>query len=295
MTRTIVRKTILAALLVGLVMGLSASVPWAVDNDLSQEKAHNSTPQALVHIHWDIGKKVTFQSYSIDVTFSEDVSSSEVQLYFAPIGWGKLNGTSFYGGLQTQVSGCRGSNGCRSLLGHGLLFSMWGERSPEAIRPSAGGYYRSSGCEGDYVSVRRPYRWTQGTYTYKLVRMDRETIGCEEYTWVGAFVYSHEKNENVFIGALRFKGSKLMLDPHLGSFIEVYGPRRPPSEIPKLTVTFGNVTINGKPATSLSADASYEDGVPDYAQAKARGKTVVVKLGQHGRNRKQRQVRLIAN
>ncbi len=108
-------------------------------------------------------------------------------------------------------------------------------------------------------------------------------------------MYSHEKNENVFIGALRFKGGKLILDPHLGSFIEVYGPRRPPSAIPKLTVTFGNLTINGKRVARFNADASYEEGVPDYAQAKARGKTVVVKLGKHVGNRKQRRVRLISS
>ena len=295
MTRTIIRRVILGALLVGLLMGLTVLVPWAAQTDPSREKTYLSTPQALFRIHWNIGRNVTFQSYSVDVTFHEDVSSSGVWLYFAPIGRGTLSATDFYGGLQTQIPGCRGSGGCQHGLGHGLLFSMWGERRIDAIRPSAGGYYRSSGSEGDYISVRRPYRWTQGTYTYKLVRMDRDIIGCRAYTWVGAFVYSHERNENVFIGALRFKGDRLILEPHLGSFIELYGPRSVTSAIPKLTVTFGNLTVNGKPVTDLRADVHYDVGVPDYTRVDAHGKSVIVKLGQPARNRKYRQVRLIDN
>jgi len=42
--------------------------------------------------------------------------------------------------------------------------------------------------------------------------MDQETIGGQPHTWVGAFVYSHESDENVFVGDLRFKNEKLTLD-----------------------------------------------------------------------------------
>ena len=46
-------------------------------------------------------------------------------------------------------------------------------------------------------SVSRPYEWSKGTYTYRVVRTDEETIDGKPHTWVGAFVYSHEKDENV--------------------------------------------------------------------------------------------------
>ena len=77
--------------------------------------------------------------------------------------------------------------------------------------PREGGFFKSSGHEGDFVSVRRPFEWKKGKYTYKLTRMDQQMIDDKPCTWVGAFVYSHEKDENVFVGALRFKGEKLVL------------------------------------------------------------------------------------
>lgn len=124
---------------------------------------------------------------------------------------------------------------------------MWGERSHDAIRPSEGGFFQSSGHEGDFVSVRRPYEWKKGTYTYRLTRMDQEMIDGKPFTWVGAFVYSHEKDENVFVGTLRFKGEKLVLDRKVANFVEVYGRQRPAADIPKVTVTFGPPVVNGMP------------------------------------------------
>ena len=115
------------------------------------------------------------------------------------------------------------------------------------------------------MSVRRPYEWKKGKYTYKIVKMDKEEVEGQPMTWVGAFVYSHDKDENVFIGALRFKGENLVLARKVASFVEVYGQRIPVAEIPKVTVTFGNLKVNGKPVKAASADAIYPKKVPDYA------------------------------
>lgn len=76
--------------------------------------------------------------------------------------------------------------------------------------------------------------------------MDKEVIDSQSYAWVGAFVYSHEKDENVFFGALRFKAEDLVLSRKVASFIEIYGPCVPVSEIPAVTVSFGNLRTNGK-------------------------------------------------
>lgn len=83
------------------------------------------------------------------------------------------------------------------------------------------------------MSVRRPYGWHKGKYTYKIVRMDREEIGGEPRTWVGVFVYSYERGENVFVGAMRFKGEDLVLSRKPASFVEVYGRRIPVDDIPR--------------------------------------------------------------
>src|SRR5262249_6212060 len=162
---------------------------------------------------------------------------SSVNLYLSPVGLGHLSRTPFYGGLQTQVDGHTKKDPKLRTLGPGCLFSMWGERSLDAIRPSEGGFCQSSGHEGDVVSVRRPYDWKKGTYTYRLTRMDQESSDGQPCTWVGAFVYSHQKDENVFVGALRFKGERLVLDRKVANFVEVYGRQRPVADIPKVTVT----------------------------------------------------------
>jgi hypothetical protein len=68
------------------------------------EKQYARMPWHLVDVWWDLGKDVPFQSYSVDVTISDDVPSS-ANLYIAPIGLGHLGKTPFYGGIQTQVDG----------------------------------------------------------------------------------------------------------------------------------------------------------------------------------------------
>lgn len=248
-------------------------------------------PWHLVDLWWDLGKERAFESYSIDVTISDDVPASK-NLYIAPIGLGHLSKTPFYGGIQTQTDGYTRDDKRLRKVGHGLLMSMWGERSHSAIRPAAGGFFQSSGHEGDFVSVRRPYPWSKGTYTYKIVRMDKEMIEDKPFTWVGAFIYSHAKDENIFIGGLRFKGSELKLAPKIASFVEVYGPRVPVAEIPRLTVTFGNLQINGSPATVKSVEAIYPKGVPDYAEAQGKQTSVVVLVGEPVKDRLKRQVKL---
>jgi hypothetical protein len=256
------------------------------------DKSYARMPWHLVDVWWDIGKDMPFQSYSIDVTIRDDVPSS-ANLYIAPIGLGHLGKSPFYGGIQSQEDGHTKKDPQVRKLGPGFIFSMWGERSLDAIRPSIGGFCQSSGHEGDFVSVRRPYEWHKGTYTYKIVRMDEEEIDGKPYTWVGVFVYSHEKDENVFVGSLRFAGKDLLLSRKLASFVEVYGRRVPVSEIPRVTVTFGKLTVNGKPVEVTSAEAIYPKGVPDYADTVAKDGRLEITVGKPVEDRTKRTVRLI--
>ena len=84
------------------------------------------TPWHLVDTWWNIGEDVPFESYSIDVTISNDVSP-EVNLYIAPIGRGDFGPTIFYGGIQTQSDGNTKKDPRLRKLGPGFLFSMWGD------------------------------------------------------------------------------------------------------------------------------------------------------------------------
>jgi len=272
-----------------LVSSAVACLPAsAADTPAAVDKQYRRMPWHLIDVWWDLGKNQAFESYSIDVEFSDDVSSA-VNLYVSPVGLGHLSGTAFYGGIQTQCDGYTAQERRLRKLGPGLLMSMWGQRSLDAIRPSDGGFLQSSGHEGDFVSVRRPYQWSKGKYTYRVVRMDREEVQGKPFTWIGAFCYSHARNENIFIGALRFPGENLTLDRKIASFVEIYGQLRPVSDIPKLTVTFDNLRVNGKPVEKLSATAIYPKDVPDYASTAAKGQALEITVGQPVENRSRRQ------
>jgi hypothetical protein len=271
---------------------LSVSSAIGDDQPPKDEKSYKPTPWHLVDIWWDVGQETPFESLAVDVTISDEVPAA-THLYVSPIGLGHLSKTPFYGGIQTQADGNTRKDPSLRGIGSGFLFSMWGERSLDAIRPAEGGFLQSSGHEGDFVSVRRPFAWTKGKYTYRLTRMDQETIDGKPYTWVGAFVYSHEKDENLFVGALRFKGDKLVLDRKVANFVEIYGARKPIADIPKVTVTFGPPVVNGKAPTNPTAEAVYPKGVPDYADTAAKDGSLVVTVGSPVPGRDKRTVKLI--
>lgn len=281
----------IALLLVGFV-GVTGSSTRAQNRRLPGKTRYRRPPWHLIDLWWDTRRDAVFESYSIDVTISDNVPAS-ASLYIAPVGLGHLSKTAFYGGIQTRTDGYTKRDRRLRILGPGFLMSMWGARDFDAIRPAVGGFCQSSGHEGDFVSVRRPYAWTKGTYTYKVVRMDRESVADKPCTWVGAFVYSHTKDENVFVGALRFPGDRLVLSRKIASFVEIYGKRKPLTEIPRLTVTFGNLRVNGRPIRRPAVTAIYPRRVPDFAQAVADKGGVVVTVGREVKQRTERRVRLL--
>jgi hypothetical protein len=254
--------------------------------------ADRPPPWHLVDIWWDLGRDIALERFGLDVTIEGNVPA-DVNLYIAPIGLGKLSGTQFYGGLQTQIDGYTKEDRRLRKLGPGMLMSMWGERSFDAIRPAEGGFCQSSGHEGDFVSVRQPFAWKPGKYRYEIVRMDRELVGDGATTWVGAYLHVYATGENVFVGALRFPSEKLVLGRRTASFVEIYGRAIPVERIPRLTVTLGNFTAAGRPVATAGATAIYPDGVPDYARATAENGHVVIRVGEPIENRRERRVRLM--
>ncbi len=274
-----------------LLLIFSLIVTNSVRSADAQERPFARMPWHLVDLWWDLGKDQSFESYSIDVTFSDNVPAT-TNLYVAPLGLGHLNKTPFYGGIQTQADGNTKSEPQLRKIGPGFLMSMWGERQLDAIRPSQGGFFQSSGHEGDFVSVRYPYAWTKGTYTYRVVKMEKEIVDDKPTTWVGAFVFSHDKHENIFVGALRFPGEQLVLSRKVASFVEIYGGSIPVEQIPKLTVTFGQLKVNGEPKKNPAVEAIYPKDVPDYAKATWNRENVTVEVGTDFGERKARRVKL---
>lgn len=86
----------------------------------------------------------------------------------------------------------------------------------------------------------------------------------------------------------------MTLDSKVANFIEIYGTRRPMTDIPKVTVTFSPPIVNGIIAKNPTAKAIYPRGVPDYAEAEAQGGALVIKVGHPVRGREKREAILIS-
>jgi len=255
------QKTIglLAALLVVSLFAMPAPAQRAED--------YKRMPWHLADIWWDFGEATTFESFEIDVTIEGEIGD-DVNLYIAPFGLSQLGESRFYGGIQTHTLAQMKDNPRRRDLGRGGIFSMWGERSHDAIRTGPGGFMESSGHEGDFISVRREIEWGEGRYTFRIVKQRVEYIDGAAYTWVAYTIYSHEDDVETFCGALRFPGEDLQLGRRNAGFIELYG-RRPQSldVIPDVAITFHNPVVNGRAIERPTALAVYDQGVPDYVVA----------------------------
>lgn len=245
-------------------------------------------PWHLADVWWSFEQPTTnFASLDIDVTIDRDVPST-FNLYVAPCGLGELSGIRFYGGLQSNVNGWQSrTNQTRVHIGKGGIFSRWGKGklSVAQARGAEDSHYEAAGYEGDFVSVRRAYPWTKGTYTWSLRAADTEHAEGTNYTWVSCFITSHESGEQRFIGSLRFEGTDLTFWNKHAAFVEVYSTAKiPRSEIPEVKVTFGYPRVNGRPPKLKSARVIHpgpgqQSGSPDCATAVASGSDVIVTVG----------------
>jgi hypothetical protein len=179
-------------------------------------------PWHFADIWWDFDKPTPhFQSLDIDVTIDRDVPST-CNLYVSPCGLGDLSGIRFYGGLQTNSSGWESADDhTRHFIGKGGIFSRWGKGnlSINQARGADDSRFEAAGYEGDFVSVRRPFDWTKGTYTYSLRAADNETVDGNDFTWISCFITDHQSGLSRFIGSLRFEGKDLTFWKRHSAFI----------------------------------------------------------------------------
>ena len=279
--------------------GETAAVPFAEDvcaQPSPEEMAKAAgvqlprLPWHVVNVWWDFEKPAEhFESLAVDVTIDRDVPAT-YNLYISPCGIAEINGMQFYGGLQSNINGwASAEDHTRVHPGKGAIFSRWSndKKTPiglNHVRTAAPDcLMESAGYEGEFASVRRPFAWTKGTYTWQIVKDKTETIDGKESTWFTCQV--KDAGGTVFpVGSLRFEGSDFTFWKKHSAFVEVYSTSKiPRSGIPKVNVTFGWPRINGEPAAVKRASAYYphEKGpaAPDCATAKADGANVRVEVG----------------
>jgi hypothetical protein len=247
-----------------------------------------SLPWHVADIWWKFDKPTEhFESLTMDVTIDRDVPTN-YNLYISPLGIAKINGMDFYGGLQTGINGWASkTNQERVFVGKGAIFSRWShdKKKPiglDFVRMASDGLCESAGYEGEFCSVRRPFSWSKGTYTYSVIKGDTEMVKGEPQTWFHCLVRSHSTGETRWIGSLRFEGADFQFWNQHAAFVEVYSTKiLPRSDIPKVNVTFGYPRLNGVRPKLVKATANYNPKrSPACAKARPVGDSVRVEVGE---------------
>jgi hypothetical protein len=247
-------------------------------------------PWHVANVWWDFQKPTQhFTSLEEDVTIDRDIPAN-YNLYVSPCGIAKINDLQFYGGLQSNINGwLNATNHDRIFPGHGAIFSRWSsdKKTPvglENVRVAGEDcVVESAGYEGEFASVRRPFAWTKGTYTYRIEKGDTEMVDGKTNTWFNCSVKSADGSVRA-VGSLRFEGDDFTFWARHSAFVEVYSTAKiPHANIPKVNITFGWPRVNGEKVPLKKASAYYPSqtgpAAPDCCWIKADGENVRVEVG----------------
>ncbi|WP_166829736.1 hypothetical protein [Thalassoroseus pseudoceratinae] len=222
-------------------------------------------PWHLANVWWDLdGPTRDFRSLEMDITIDRDVPET-YNLYVSPCGIAQINGLKFYGGIQTNINGWPSKNERKRVhRGKGAIFSRWSEDEKTPIgldhvqTVAENCLVESAGYEGEFASVRRPFSWTKGTYTWRINKADTVTHKGKPATWFRCSVRDHASGEVVPVGSLLFEGETFTFWGRHSAFVEVYSTAKiPKSHIPKVNVTFGWPRINGEKVGVKKTTAFY--------------------------------------
>ena len=250
-------------------------------------------PWHVANIWWNFAGPVEkFTSLEMDVAIDRDVPET-YNLYISPCGIAKINGLQFYGGIQTNINGWASKEDReRVSRGRGAIFSRWSsdKKTPiglDHVRMVADDcLVESAGYEGEFASVRRPFKWKKGSYTWSVTKGDTIERNGEPATWFACQVKDHADDSTFDVGSLLFEGDEFTFWGRHSAFVEVYSTREiPRSSIPKVNITFGWPRINGEKVAIQGTSAFYpgeKSGAtssPDCAHIRAKGDSCVVEVG----------------
>ncbi len=248
-------------------------------------------PWHVAGIWWDLEKPVEkFVSLEMDVTIDRDVPET-YNLYIAPCGIAKINDLQFYGGIQSNINGWASKESRKRVHpGRGAIFSRWSsdKKTPiglDHVRTAGKDcLVESAGYEGEFASVRRPFAWKKGTYTWSVSKGETVDHKGGKATWFTCRVRDHAGEKVEEVGSLLFEGEEFRFWAHHSAFVEVYSTEKiPQPNIPKVNVTFGWPKLNGKKAAVTKVSAYYPNkgstASPDCANVRAAGENCLVEVG----------------
>ena len=217
-------------------------------------------PEHMVYVwwHWNHDES-EFESLTIDFTIHNDIMGFDGPngLYLM-LGRAQISGTLFYFGLQTDVydpaSGSRGK---------GLIFSRWETRDLANARVAdpVEGWTESSGHEGDFIGVRRSYKWGAGDYRVRVAPDGSDEGG----RWFGMWITDKSTGETTRGGSLRFayENGRAAISSPVYSTMEIYGsaPIRP-IDIPEWRVSIARpLSDSVKPTRGVTGFQAFSSNI----------------------------------
>ncbi len=205
----------------------------------------------LHYVYWDFGIG-NFRSVAVNVTVYDEPDNND-GLYFQMY-QGQINGVGFYFGIQTDVY----RPGVGS-TGKGLIFSRWETRDLSHVRTVEGGWSQSAGYEGDFVGIRKNYRWTTHSYELRVAYTETDELG----DWYGVWIVDLSNRAEDFLGSIRFpKTNPDNAGIHNGgiTWTELYYKQVPETPIPTWHVSIDSITAigtDGNKYLSRSATSDY--------------------------------------
>ncbi len=197
----------------------------------------NPTPRAMVSADWYWPGASAFGEIEVTVNIHNDIEyRGRNGLYLIACASFAIGDNLSYFGLQTDVKDPeRGGS-----QGKGAIFSRWyGENKPwparqQDVRAAEGSWIEAGDYEGNFVSVRGAYDWSEGEYVMRVSAEEADENG----SWFGLYV------NDTWIGSLRFaEGARI--HPGCATPIEVYGAPVRPSDIPYWKVSVSPPTGDG--------------------------------------------------
>ena len=203
-------------------------------------------PEHLAYIWWGWGPGAGFNELEVTFAIHNDVGiMPRGNGIYLMLGAGAIADTTFYFGLQSNAyTGTPPYSG----RGKALIFSRWGTRDLELARIPADGWTQSSGHEGDFIGVRRPYAWGPGDY---VVRLAPDGKADPDGQWYGLWITDLSTDEDTWVGSMWFpqEDGTARIGRTVYSTVEVYGgaPMRP-IDIPEWGVSIDLPRGDGVPA-----------------------------------------------
>jgi hypothetical protein len=196
-------------------------------------------PVAGIYVRWDLEAPVVTLEWDLKIV-ADPMDS--VGIYLA-LGQGRIDGSTFYLGLQTDMADPEREHGA----GKGLIFSTWWTFDVGATRLAPGGFRELGTHEGRFVGVRRTYPWVVGDYRVTLARAEPAAHLPVPADWFDLYIQptttrgigsgrSEPVGNRTWIGGLAFArrqaATPATIEESSTAFMEVYSGARRWGDIP---------------------------------------------------------------